>query len=96
MGDRLKTAEAETVADALVLTEWKRVTDSGSSEKIATQALGQAQRYSRGSLAGFELAGYRYIVLVSEDFLPALPDEREGGVVYRHINIAVSPRTPGA
>ena len=54
----------------------------------------QAHRYGIGVLATTELAAYRYAVVVSEDVLARPPDVSENGIIYRHVNIAVVPRSP--
>jgi len=87
-------AEAQTTADALVLTEWKLVRTERELQEKITQAHVQAARYAGGSLAGFELAQYRYLVMVSEKNLHMPPDLPEGETIYRQINIAVNPKSP--
>lgn len=88
-----KTSETLTSADALVLTEWKKV--ESEFIKIAEFARNQADLYSAGILGGLELREYRYIVLVSEDRIKKLPpDVKKDGITYRHINIAVKPSVP--
>jgi len=87
-------SEVEASADALVLTEWKVVRSRNKTETKAKQAYQQASAYVVGVFGGLELAEFRYLVLVSEDVLDRLPDLHEGSVTYRHINIAVSPKTP--
>jgi len=85
--------EVYLTADGLVLTEWKLV--KNNSKKKYEEALNQAGLYAKGSLASIELKGYRYLVIVSEDFLRDLPDDIEQeGIVYKYINIAVNPSTP--
>ena len=86
--------EVEEVAEALVLTEWKKVTRPEERDAKAEEARTQTSRYSAGSLAGIELASYRFIVLVSERNLKPLPDIHSGEVAYRHINLAVDPTSP--
>jgi hypothetical protein len=55
----------------------------------------QAEHYKQGALAGTVLAGYRYLVAVSRQALPSVPeDDTVGGVIYLHINIVVEPDTP--
>lgn len=89
-------------ADGIVLTEWKKVSPEGLSgqqfeealEKALEKARGQARLYAQGALAGMELTNYRYIVVVSRDEVKVPGDLSEGGVVYRHINVSVAPRTP--
>lgn len=86
--------QVEATADALVLTEWKVVRNLSELEKKAQEAYEQAARYAGETLAGIELAGYRYLVLVSDNFMD-MPDHRiEREVTYQHINIAVSPQLP--
>lgn len=87
-------AEAEAVADALVLTEWKVVRKSNEIQSQSEQAFKQAKRYSSGVLAGFELANYRYLVLVSEKHIELPTDIQDEDIIYKHINIAVNPDTP--
>jgi hypothetical protein len=94
MGDRLDPSAAQGSAIALVLTEWKKVSHERGLDSIAKKARDQAALYGAGSLAGFELSTYRYLVFVSKNRLPQLPDRNEAGVIYRYINIAVNPATP--
>jgi hypothetical protein len=84
--------------DGLVLTEWKKLARSKSnSDDLFRQARIQTELYTAGSLAGIELAGYRYAIVVSEKELPKVPDDlRCGDVIYRHINIVVDPRIPSS
>jgi hypothetical protein len=87
-------AEAERSAEALVLTEWKVArSDSELSQKLS-DAKNQASKYSAGVLAGFELARYRYLVVVTERDVKMPLDDDNGDFVYRKINIAVDPRPP--
>lgn len=81
-------------ADGLVLTEWKTVATGDDPKKRFAEARSQAQRYARGALAGSELTGYRYAIVVSERQVTVPADLPDGAVVYRHINIAVDPRSP--
>jgi hypothetical protein len=95
LGERLEiTAEIERTADALVLTEWKRVSSPGQANQLAEMALRQAQLYGVGVLAGFELSAHRYIVLVSQLRLPWREPLQYGGVTYHFVNIAVTPDSP--
>lgn len=95
MGDVIRNySEIEKVAEALVLTEWKKVTKKDELSKSIDQALGQAKLYAGGSLAGLELDTYRYLVLVTERALEMPDDIDEPGVKYRPINIAVEPESP--
>jgi hypothetical protein len=86
--------QVEAVADALVLTEWKRITSVAQIESAAEAARKQATLYGVGSLAGIELATYRYIVIVSESRVEVPLDVGEAGAIYRHVNIAVEPKSP--
>ena len=86
-------------AEALVLTEWKMVRNANDLHNMAGLAYQQASRYVRSTLAGFELADYRYLVFVSEkDMVKNLPLDKsdENGITYRHINIAVNPESPSS
>jgi hypothetical protein len=87
-------AEAERSSEALVLTEWK-VARSGSDvgQKLSDAKI-QASKYSGGVLAGFELTRYRYLVVVTERDAEMPPDDDNGDVAYRKINIPVDPRPP--
>lgn len=83
----------QRIADGFVLTEWKVATASNITAQMDT-ARSQARRYAAGALAGAELAGVRYLIAVSERQLPMPADVEEGGVTYRHINVAVDPHVP--
>lgn len=87
--------EVRAAADVLVLTEWKLVRDPVQTEAKAKEAFAQAQLYSSGVLAGFELRSWRYLILVSGEQLPTVPTRREEtGVTYEYINVPVSPIVP--
>ena len=86
--------DEQRYVDGFVLTEWKKATSGDDVVKRFEQARKQAHRYAQGALAGSELTGYRYAVVVSLQQVETPNDLREGGVVYRHINIAVEPRPP--
>jgi hypothetical protein len=87
-------SEVRAAADALVLTEWKKVETKGELDGRAEQAYEQARRYSSGILAGYELSSRRYLVMVSSDFLQ-MPNPREDrSVLYEYVNVAVSPSSP--
>jgi hypothetical protein len=82
-------------ADALVLTEWKRVTDPQQTRAKVDEARHQTLNYTSGILGGVELDRRRYLVMVSETNLADLPpDFEEGGIWYHCRNIAVSPEQP--
>lgn len=81
-------------SEGLVLTEWKTATQSNSKQKYR-EAFAQAERYARGSLAAIELKSYRYLVIVSEEYLNDVPaDHEKEGIIYKYINIAVDPSSP--
>jgi hypothetical protein len=86
--------DARRASEGLVLTEWKRVKAARLAGVAARQAFAQAETYSGGLLAGFELTTVRYVVLVSLDRLAPIPDRRGKTATYRHINIAVQPSVP--
>lgn len=94
MGDAVRQDEAESSAEALVLTEWKLVRVLGHLPGKAAEGRRQAGRYRAGVLGGLELASVRYVVLLSEHTLGRVDDVAEGDVVYRHVNIAVDPQPP--
>lgn len=96
LGKPLKNlSEVENTAEAMVLTEWKVVKNQGKElEKKLLKALRQAKKYSSGVLAGFELANYRYLVIVSENDMDMPEDIRENEIIYRYVNIAVDPLLP--
>jgi hypothetical protein len=89
---------ATRAADGLVLTEWKKTPKEKVSAQEASRLFAgarlQAQAYTEGPLAGFELTDYRYIILVSWQDAEMPADVLEGGVVYRHVNIPVAPLLP--
>jgi hypothetical protein len=88
-------SEEQRICDGLVLTEWKVASSDAEAHRKFTEARHQAKRYSKGVLAGNELTSFRYLIVVSSDHITVPNDiEDEEGVVYRHINIAVDPKTP--
>lgn len=88
-------AAAQGYVDGFVLTEWKRALSQADAARKFEEARSQAQGYAQGVLAGSELRAWRYAVVVSHEDVDDLPDDLiEGDVVYRHINIAIEPRTP--
>ena len=91
--DRLTPEERTRAAEGLVLTEWKVASSSEVGRKLK-EARDQAARYAEGALAGIELTSYRYAVVVTERRESPPPDSTEGGMTYRHINIAVDPEIP--
>ena len=83
----------QRLADGFILTEWKKATPGNVGAQVAT-ARSQAKRYAAGGLGGIELAGWRYLVVLSERTIMMPDDVREDEIVYRHINIAVDPEVP--
>lgn len=84
----------QSYADGVVLTEWKKAKNSKDIECQFSAAKSQAGRYASGALGGIELTNYRYLVVVSKEFGPKIPDSTLEGVIYRHVNIAVEPSSP--
>lgn len=84
--------ETAPVSLGMVLTEWKL--GKGDFNTAYKEAKEQAAIYSGGILAGIELASHRYLVVVSKEQFTPPGDLIEGGITYRHINIAVEPTSP--
>jgi hypothetical protein len=84
--------------DGLVLTEWKVAHDAAGATRGFQAARAQADLYKQGPLAGIELTGYRYLIVVSLKELPLgsvlADDTASKGVVYRHINLVIQPSVP--
>jgi len=85
---------AQRYADGFVLTEWKKAAEDSQSGQRFEEARLQARRYAQGPLGATELTRYRYAVVVSRLQVEIPDDLREGGIMYRHVNVAVAPRTP--
>lgn len=81
-------------ARAIVLTEWKIVSDPKDIEQKAREARRQTDEYEAGVLGDLELKGTRYIILVGQSQNHGLEDVREKGTCYRHIWIAIEPKSP--
>lgn len=96
LGDRLSVdPRLRRSANALVLTEWKAAHSDEEAQRKFQQAQEQARRYGEGVLAGFELHHFRYLVLVSRDYIMRIPDDAiVEDVTYRYVNIAISPSVP--
>ncbi|MEW6388147.1 MAG: hypothetical protein AB1491_11585 [Thermodesulfobacteriota bacterium] len=95
MGEPIKDlSQVESAAEALVLTEWKKVSKPKELTAKAEEAFKQASIYGNSLLAGIELAGYRYLVFVSEGRLDLPSNRIENEITYRHINIPVKPSVP--
>jgi hypothetical protein len=87
---------SDSVAGAalgLVLTEWK-VANEQNAETRLEEARRQTKLYKAGVLGAMELIGYRYLVVVTAKQVALPGDKEEDGISYRHVNIAVDPRTP--
>jgi hypothetical protein len=95
LGEKLEiTPLIEVASEALVLTEWKCVRKPSELDAKSKQAFSQADNYSVGALAGFEMASRRYLVMVSKDRLTMPPAKSSGHTIYEYRNIAVSPSVP--
>ena len=87
-------SKIESVADALVLTEWKLVKKDSTLNNTIKSAQKQVDMYSSGVLGGIEFTNYRYLVMVSKRKMEMSDDDIQGPIIYRHINIAVDPSAP--
>jgi hypothetical protein len=85
---------AQRYADGFVLRGWKKAAEDSQSHQRFEEARSQARRYAQGPLAATELTGYRYAVVISRLQVEIPEDLREGGIMYRHVNVAVAPRVP--
>ncbi len=85
-------ADAHSGALGMVLTEWKLA--KSKPEDAFAYARKQAEIYTGGILAGVELSTHRYLVVVTNKAVQPPADQTNGGVTYRHINIAVAPDVP--
>jgi hypothetical protein len=98
LGQPLKiTPLIESIAEALVLTEWKVAKKPAAVQQQIEAALRQLKAYAAEILAGFELASHRYVVVVTEDSVPESDwpqDRSENDISYRFRNIAVRPSAP--
>ena len=81
-------------ADGLVLTEWKKAETPADISRKSGEAREQTELYRSGALADVELAGYRFLIVVSKGPIKIPADLDIVGVVYRHMNIDVEPPTP--
>jgi len=91
-----------SLAEYLVLTEWKLIHEESDVVGVAAGARSQAADYAAGLLGGVELRAFRYIVLVSKKKIIDLPADVPGvqpGVTFRHVNVVIGgeiPSTAGA
>ena len=81
-------------AEGLVPTEWKKVAMRRDAASKFEEARNQARSYAQGALAGNELTGYRYAIVVTAEHVDVPGDLNQDGVVYRHLNIVVDPKPP--
>ena len=89
--------QIQRTASALVLTEWKRVTDPDELAEMARQAREQTNRYKSGALGALELKRTRYVVLVTErEERPPSDQTTPDGVRFRHLTLAVNPQKASA
>jgi hypothetical protein len=88
----LDETNASRSAEGLVLTEWKKVGGTDNAARAFEQARAQGNLYAKGSLAGIELAAYRYAVVVSEKRIVVPADVTDRGVTYRHVNSRLHQR----
>lgn len=84
----------ESSADALVLTEWKLVKSPNELHDKIQEAQKQAEIYNSDVLGGIEIRNYHYLVMVSERRMEMPDDSINNRTKYRHINIAVNPKSP--
>jgi hypothetical protein len=96
LGTPLRIDEARTSAEAMVLTEWKKVLNPSNLKEQHQRALDQAKRYScaSGSLGGFELSARRFLILVTRQQVEVPEPVVIEGVTYEAINVAVAPTSP--
>lgn len=78
----------------LVLTEWKVLRSGENATSKFSEARNQARMYTKGSLAGVELAKYRYAIVVSEENIHTPDDILDNNIIWRHINIAINSKSP--
>jgi hypothetical protein len=88
------TAAMARLADALVLTEWKKASTKTEMATKTDEARLQAGLYAASPLQGVELRSVRFIIVVSEEQMSMPVDVAGAGFVFRHMNIAVNPMSP--
>lgn len=88
----------EDIVDGAVLTEWKIVENEKLTNDYTTEinkAKTQASKYTKGALGALKLSKYRYLVLVSKNYLKNLPEAMiEEDIIYKVRNIATNPKPP--
>lgn len=80
----VNTDKAARASEGLVLREWKVAKNDAEISKAFEEARAQADIYAGGVLSGLELAGYRYLVIVTEKQAPPaaiLETAQSNGVV---------------
>jgi len=88
------TSIIESLADALVLTEWKLVKSPDELIVKIQEAQRQAEIYVSDVLGGVEIRNYRYLIMVSKKRMEMPDDIMKSGIKFRNINIAVDPDIP--
>jgi hypothetical protein len=86
--------EIESVADGLILTEWKVASSPSDVNAKISAAKDQTFRYAAGVLGGIELTDYRYIVVVTKKVMQMPKHEVIDQITFKYINIAVDPDAP--
>jgi hypothetical protein len=81
-------------AAGLVLTEWKTANSKEQALQKYQEAREQAKLYASEILGGTELTAYRYAIVVSLHGVEVPDPLKQGGVEYRHINIAIDLSWP--
>ena len=96
LGDDLQvTDDVRAAANGLVLTEWKLVRDGDDWNTTRSKAMKQAQQYTAGILAGFELSQTRYLVLVSKQgAITQTESVLENDYRYRTVHIVIEAMLP--
>lgn len=85
--------EVRAAFDGIVLTEWKKVTDRSNLEPKQEEGLAQAKEYCDGPLSLFVLSRQRYVILVSEGWMPERDSAKIGDCTYHFRNIVVKPKS---
>lgn len=81
-------------ARGMVLTEWKLVRTKDDPDVKKAEAREQANRYSGGGLAGFELDRERYLVLVGESEFDKPKDEVVDQIAYLVVPLFLTRSSP--
>lgn len=95
LGTRLVVdQDVVTSAHGLVLTEWKLIRDGDNTAQKRDEAQYQAERYTEGSLSGFELESERYLVLVGRRNFEIPSDIIKGGTKYKVVGLFLERQSP--